>query len=66
MDELYSLLQNMRHSPTDEERIHDQFHCVKCHSEKLVAIHVKCTSCGTENWMGWFPDASRENISEHY
>jgi tetrahydromethanopterin S-methyltransferase subunit G len=74
MDELYGLLQGMQmqpHQSTDEERIHDQFHCVKCRSEKLVAIHVKCTSCGTENWMGWFPD-SRKAIEpgdggiEHY
>ena len=66
MEELHGLLQNMRHHSTEEEHIHDQFHCVKCHSEKLVAIHVKCTSCGSENWMGWFPDTSRQNTPEHY
>jgi hypothetical protein len=68
MDELYTLLEGMQHSrgQGDEERIHDQFHCVKCHSEKLVAIHVKCTSCGMENWMGWFPDTKHESLPEHY
>jgi hypothetical protein len=68
MDEIYTLLETLQHGRKqgDEERIHDQFHCVKCHSEKLVAIHVKCTSCGTENWMGWFPDAKKPSLPEHY
>lgn len=67
IDEIYSLMENMHQEKrgSDEEHIHDQFHCVKCNSEKLVAIHVKCTSCGTENWMGWFPN-NRENVHEHY
>ena len=63
IEELPGMILNMRHRSTDEERIRDQFHCVKCHSEKLVAVHVKCTSCGTENWMGWFPN-SREELGE--
>ncbi len=82
MEELYNLMAGMRkqHNKTDEEHIHDQFRCVDCHSEKLVAIHVKCTNCGKQNWMGWFPDSqqpgssgesasSRESgadIQEHY
>lgn len=75
IDEIYGLLENMRHEKhtSDEERIHDQFQCVACHSEKLVAIHVKCTNCGTENWMGWFPDlkennreSKRESNRSHY
>jgi len=68
MDELYNLLAGMQHGRQqgDEERIHDQFHCVKCHSEKLVAVHVKCTVCGMENWMGWFPDGKqRETPHQH-
>jgi hypothetical protein len=59
IDEIYGLLDAMRRPgrKSDEERIHDEFRCVKCQSEKLVAIHVKCTSCGTENWMGWYPES---------
>jgi len=59
MEEIYSLLDAMRQEKhaSDEERIRDEFQCVNCRSEKLVAIHVKCTSCGTENWMGWFPES---------
>lgn len=55
INEIYGLLETLRQH-SDEDRIHDEFHCVNCHSKKLVAVHVKCTSCGTENWMGWFPD----------
>jgi hypothetical protein len=63
IDEIYGLLEAMRHPErkSDEDRIHDDFHCVKCQSEKLVAVHVKCTSCGTENWMGWFPESRQDN-----
>jgi uncharacterized protein YoxC len=64
IDEIYGLLESMKHQ-SEEGRIHDEFHCVKCHSEKLVAVHVKCTSCGYENWMGWFPDTA-DNDHGHY
>ena len=59
IDEIYELLETMRHPErkSDEDHIHDDFRCVKCQSEKMVAIHVKCTSCGTENWMGWYPES---------
>ena len=29
--------------------------CNHCGSEGLVAIRVKCTECGDENWLGWWP-----------
>jgi hypothetical protein len=59
IDEIYGLLESMRHPErkNDEGHIHDEFRCIKCQSEKMVAIHVKCTSCGTENWMGWYPES---------
>jgi hypothetical protein len=59
IDEIYGLLEAVRRPErkSDEGRIHDEFRCIKCQSEKLVAVHVKCTSCGTENWMGWFPES---------
>lgn len=71
IEEICGLLEGLRrqHNKGDEERIRDQFHCVNCHSKKLVAVHVKCTSCGTENWMGWFPDKKesvKEDVQEHY
>lgn len=33
----------------------DGFQCSNCKSTKLVAIHVKCTSCGETHWIGWWP-----------
>jgi outer membrane biosynthesis protein TonB len=67
VDEIYSLLDALRQEKhaSDEGRIHDEFRCVNCQSEKLVAVHVKCTSCGTENWMGWFPDSGKTDHG-HY
>lgn len=34
----------------------EAFRCSHCHSKGNVAIYVKCTSCGKENWMGWWPE----------
>jgi len=34
--------------------IGDIFRCNSCDSKGLVAIRVKCTECGQENWWGWW------------
>jgi len=31
------------------------FQCDNCNSVNLVAIKTKCTKCGKENWLGWWP-----------
>jgi hypothetical protein len=31
------------------------FKCDNCGSTGTVATVFKCTSCGTQNWRGWFP-----------
>ena len=31
------------------------FSCKSCSSQGLVAARLTCTSCGTEDWWGWFP-----------
>ena len=31
------------------------FTCKSCNSLGLVAARMTCTSCGTEDWWGWFP-----------
>jgi tetrahydromethanopterin S-methyltransferase subunit G len=31
------------------------FQCKHCESKQLVALHVKCTDCGEETWLGWWP-----------
>ena len=31
------------------------FVCSSCQSTGTVAVPLKCTKCGGDNWMGWFP-----------
>jgi len=31
------------------------FTCNSCSAHGLVAARLTCTSCGTEDWWGWFP-----------
>lgn len=31
------------------------FTCKSCSAHGLVAARMTCTSCGTEDWWGWFP-----------
>lgn len=34
---------------------HENFICNTCANPGLVAAKLSCTSCGAENWWGWFP-----------
>jgi uncharacterized phage infection (PIP) family protein YhgE len=36
--------------------IGELFKCNSCGSKGLVAIRIKCTDCGRENWWGWWPE----------
>ncbi len=36
-------------------RARHTFQCDSCASKKTVATRIKCTSCGKENWWGWWP-----------
>ena len=36
---------------------HENFVCNTCANPGLVAAKLSCTSCGAENWWGWFPPA---------
>jgi len=36
--------------------IRNNFHCGHCQSEGKVAMYLKCTSCGEEQWVGWWPN----------
>ena len=33
----------------------ENFVCNSCAKQGLVAAKLTCTSCGVENWWGWFP-----------
>jgi hypothetical protein len=45
-----------------QESLRDGFQCNKCHSRKTVAVYVKCTTCGHENWMGWWPETKPKKL----
>ena len=34
---------------------HENFVCSTCSEKGLVAARLTCTSCGSENWWGWYP-----------
>jgi len=36
--------------------IHRDFACRSCGSKGHVAITIRCTHCGKEGWMGWWPE----------
>jgi hypothetical protein len=38
----------------------NEFQCAHCHSSQMMALHVKCTSCGEEAWMGWWPEGNKK------
>ena len=33
----------------------ETFRCGGCKSANLVAVKMKCTACGREAWIGWWP-----------
>jgi hypothetical protein len=51
LDEIYARLEAMSKSD-----IQGEFQCSHCKSRQMMAMHVKCTSCGEETWMGWWPE----------
>jgi hypothetical protein len=59
MDEISNILETIRESKSSYN-LQDEFKCSHCQSKNLVAFHVKCTSCGKENWMGWWPDSNKK------
>lgn len=54
MNEVTSTLDILKKQPKSGDNFLDGFFCSNCHSQGLVAVHVKCTTCGKENWMGWW------------
>ena len=34
---------------------HESFSCSSCQTTGQVAARLTCTSCGSENWWGWYP-----------
>jgi len=57
VDEISGGLDQLRQQYLD---IRGEFQCGHCQSRQMVALHVKCTSCGEETWMGWWPDGNQK------
>jgi len=35
--------------------VRNNFQCSSCKSHGKVAMYLKCTCCGEEQWVGWWP-----------
>ena len=55
IDEISNVLEMLKDEKSDST-FFEGFKCSHCRSRGLVALYVKCTSCGKESWMGWWPD----------
>jgi prefoldin subunit 5 len=59
IDEISNILEMIQQKKSDYA-FFEEYKCSHCQSKNLVAVHVKCTSCGKENWMGWWPDSNKK------
>jgi prefoldin subunit 5 len=59
IDEISNILEMIQQKKSDYT-FFEEYKCSHCQSKNLVAVHVKCTSCGKENWMGWWPDSNKK------
>ncbi len=55
LDEIYARLEAMKGAD-----IQGEFVCAHCKTRQMMAVHVKCTSCGEETWMGWWPEGNHK------
>jgi ferritin len=58
IDEIYAALEEGANK--SDYAFLEAFVCSKCHSKGNVAIYTKCTRCGKENWMGWWPEEGKK------
>ena len=59
IDEISNVLEMLKDEKSDHT-FFEGFKCSHCQSRGLVALYVKCTSCGKESWMGWWPDEEKK------
>jgi len=59
IDEISNVLEMLKDEKSDHTFL-EGFKCSHCHSRGLVAMYVKCTGCGKESWLGWWPEKSGE------
>lgn len=56
LDGIYARIEELARHYSDYQ---NEFQCRHCKSKQMMALHVKCTSCGEEAWMGWWPEGNR-------
>jgi hypothetical protein len=47
------------------EGIRRTFSCARCGTKNRVAVHIKCTACDTNSWLGWWPERRPRANGEH-
>jgi hypothetical protein len=57
LDAIYGRVEELAQHYSDYQ---NEFQCNRCKSKQNMALHVKCTSCGEEAWMGWWPEGNRK------
>jgi hypothetical protein len=57
LDAIYSRVDELAQHYSDYQ---NEFECNHCKSKQNMALHVKCTSCGEEAWMGWWPEGNKK------
>lgn len=38
------------------EGVRRTFSCTRCGTKNRVAVHIKCTACDSNSWLGWWPE----------
>jgi hypothetical protein len=57
LDAIYGRIEELAQHYSDYQ---NEFQCGHCKSKQNMALHVKCTSCGEEAWMGWWPEGNKK------
>ena len=57
LDEIKKRLEDLESGMNESScQLLEGFACDSCKTQNMVAIHTRCTSCGKENWVGWWPE----------
>lgn len=51
--EIGEIIKNLDHPL---EGVRRTFSCARCGTKNRVAVHLKCTACDTNSWLGWWPE----------
>lgn len=51
--QINTIVQGLQNTPAYDA--HRKFLCDSCGTEGNVAINIRCSQCGKDNWLGWWP-----------